>query len=94
MLRALQAKALELERQRATDNLKKGLENRPDRDTLVERNILPDSTVAPALQGHQKELEKHMRADNLEKGLQHRPSPDELVKKGILEAGENPLKET
>ena len=92
--RALQAKALELERQRATDNLKKGLAHRPDRDTLVERNILPDSTAAPALQGHQKELEKHMRADSLEKGLQHRPSPEELVKKGILDEDENPLKET
>ncbi|PVH94955.1 hypothetical protein DM02DRAFT_618255 [Periconia macrospinosa] len=91
---ALQAKALELERQRATDNLKKGLAQRPDRDSLIERNILPDSTAAPALQGHQKELEKHMRADSLEKGLQHRPSPEELVKKGILDEDENPLKET
>jgi len=91
--RALQAKALELERQRATDNLKKGLAHRPDRDTLVERNILPDSNAAPALQGHQKELERHMRADSLEKGLQSRPAPDELIRKGILDAEENPLKE-
>ncbi|KAF2440377.1 RPEL repeat protein [Karstenula rhodostoma CBS 690.94] len=90
---ALQAKALELERQRATDNLKKGLEHRPERDELVERNILPDSNAAPALLGHQRELEKNMRADNLEKGLQHRSSPEELVKKGILDADENPLKE-
>ncbi|KAF2007303.1 hypothetical protein P154DRAFT_116998 [Amniculicola lignicola CBS 123094] len=88
---ALQAKALELERQRATDNLKKGLSHRPDRDTLVERNILPDSTAAPALLEKQKELDLHMRADSLEKGLQHRPSPEELVKKGILDANESPL---
>lgn len=84
--RALQARALELERQRATDNLKKGLASRPERDDLVQRNILPSSTAAPALQGHQKELELHMRADSLEKGLQSRPSPEELVKKGILES--------
>ncbi|OAL56639.1 hypothetical protein IQ07DRAFT_594133 [Pyrenochaeta sp. DS3sAY3a] len=90
---ALQAKALELERQRATDNLKKGLASRPERDNLVQRNILPDSHVAPALQGHQKELELHMRADSLEKGLQGRPSPEELVKKGILLGDENPVKE-
>ncbi|ORY02470.1 hypothetical protein BCR34DRAFT_493110 [Clohesyomyces aquaticus] len=90
---ALQSKALELERQRATDNLKKGLAHRPDRETLVERNILPDSNAAPALQGHQKELERHMRADSLEKGLQHRPTPDELVKKGILDAAQNPVKD-
>jgi len=81
---ALQAKALELERQRATDNLKRGLNARPDRGDLVQRNILPDSNVAPALQGHQKELDLHMRADSLEKGLLARPSPDELRKKGIL----------
>ncbi|KAF2110019.1 hypothetical protein BDV96DRAFT_501670 [Lophiotrema nucula] len=90
---ALQAKALELERQRATDNLKKGLAQRPDRDALVERNILPDSNAAPALQGHQKELERHMRADSLEKGLQGRPKPEDLVKKGILDEEENPLKD-
>jgi hypothetical protein len=91
--RALQAKALELERQRATDNLKKGLNTRPERAELVDRNILPASTAAPALQGHQKELDMHMRADSLEKGLQSRPSPDELVKKGILDAEENPAKD-
>lgn len=90
---ALQSKALELERQRATDNLKKGLAHRPDRETLVERNILPDSTAAPALQGHQRELERHMRADSLEKGLQSRPNPEELVKMGILEEDEIPLKD-
>lgn len=90
---ALQAKALELERQRATDNLKKGLAHRPEREELIERNILPDSTAAPALQGHQKELERHMRADSLEKHLQARPPPEELVKQGILEADENPLKD-
>jgi hypothetical protein len=90
---ALQARALELERQRATDNLKKGLAHRPERDDLVQRNILPQSTAAPALQGHQKELDLHMRADSLEKGLQSRPDPEILVKKGILDADENPLKE-
>jgi hypothetical protein len=37
---ALQAKQLELERQRATDNLKKGLEKRPERGELVERKFM------------------------------------------------------
>lgn len=35
--RALQSAAQELERQRATDSLKKGLEKRPERDELIER---------------------------------------------------------
>jgi len=36
-LSSLQSKQLELERQRATDSLKKGLEKRPEKDELVER---------------------------------------------------------
>ncbi|MCJ1471978.1 hypothetical protein MMC13_000622 [Lambiella insularis] len=90
---ALQSKALELERQRATDSLKKGLGKRPDREELVERNILPDSTAAPAIQGQQRELERHMRANSLEQKLQSRPKPEDLVKEGILEADEQPAVE-
>ena len=40
-LRALQSAAQDLERQRATDSLKKGLGKRPERDELVERMIYP-----------------------------------------------------
>ncbi|OCK79568.1 RPEL repeat protein [Lepidopterella palustris CBS 459.81] len=90
--RSLQSTALELERHLASDNLKKGLAHRLDRDTLVERNILPDSTAAPALQGHQRELDLHMRANSLEKGLQSRPNPEDLVKKGILNEDEIPAR--
>jgi hypothetical protein len=35
--RALQSVQQELERQKITDSLKKGLEHRPERDELVER---------------------------------------------------------
>ena len=83
--RALQAQQHELERQRITDNLKKGLKQRPEKEELVERNILPDSTAAPALQGQQKELAKHMRKNSLEKQLANRPRPEELIREGILE---------
>jgi hypothetical protein len=83
--RALQQAALELNRSKITDSLKKGLEHRPERDALVERNILPDSNAAPALQAHQRELEKHMRRDSLEKKLSDRPKPEDLIREGILE---------
>ncbi|RDW73368.1 RPEL repeat protein [Coleophoma cylindrospora] len=82
--RALQSAAHELERQRASDSLKKGLEKRPQREDLVERNILLDSTAAPGIQGQQKELEKHMRADTLNEKIAHRPNPADLVKEGVL----------
>lgn len=35
--RSLQSTAYDLERQRMTDSLKKGLQHRPERDELVER---------------------------------------------------------
>ncbi len=44
-LSSLQSKQLELERQRATDSLKKGLEKRPEKDELVERMFLRDCYV-------------------------------------------------
>ena len=38
--RALQSAAQDLERQRATDSLKKGLEKRPEKEQLIERTSL------------------------------------------------------
>lgn len=61
-----------------------GLSHRPEKESLVQRNILPDSSAAPGIQGQQKELEKHMRADSLEKHLQARPEKEALLKEGIL----------
>ena len=86
----LQSAQHDLERQRASDSLRKGLETRPEREELEERNILPpnSSTVSPSLQQPQKELQKHMRADSLEQHLKHRPDPERLRKEGILKEGE------
>jgi len=76
--RALQSAAYELEKKLATDHLKKGLGKRSQREELVERNILLDSTAAPGIQSQQKELQKHMRADSLNEKIAHRPGPEEL----------------
>ena len=65
-------------------SISQGLSHRPEKDTLIQRNILPDSNAAPGIQGQQKELEKHMRADSLEKHLAARPNKEELLKEGIL----------
>ena len=40
-VRSLQAKQLELERQQATDSLRKGLERRPEKEELIERRNIP-----------------------------------------------------
>ncbi|KLU88666.1 hypothetical protein MAPG_07651 [Magnaporthiopsis poae ATCC 64411] len=67
------------------NSLEQHLMHRPERSELVDRNILPASTAAPALQAQQKELERHFRADTLNEKIAHRPSPDELIKKGVLD---------
>ncbi|KAL2262246.1 hypothetical protein VTK26DRAFT_2038 [Humicola hyalothermophila] len=66
------------------NSLEHHLAHRPDRQELVDRNILPASTAAPGLLAHQKELERHMRADSLNEKLAHRPSPEALIKEGVL----------
>lgn len=70
------------------DTLDKALQHRPDKQELIEKNVLPDSNAAPALQGQQKDLAKHMRADSLDKALQQRPDKEQLVKEGILKEDE------
>lgn len=100
----MQAAQVELQRQQATDSLRKGLEHRPEREELIQRktwnrpdvvhslilagNILPDSHAAPSLQRKQQELDRAMRADALEQRLQRRPTAEELIKEGIMEPGD------
>lgn len=60
------------------------LSHRPDRQELVDRNILPASSVAPSIIAQQKELEKSMRRDSLNDKLANRPSPEALIKGGVL----------
>ncbi|KXX74279.1 MKL/myocardin-like protein 2 [Madurella mycetomatis] len=66
------------------NSLEYHLSHRPERQELVNRNILPASTAAPSLQAHQKELERHMRADSLNEKIAHRPPPEALIKEGVL----------
>ncbi|EJD02987.1 uncharacterized protein FOMMEDRAFT_44663, partial [Fomitiporia mediterranea MF3/22] len=68
----------------AVKNLEKQLAKRPEKSELVEKNILKDDRVAPALQAAREQLEKSKLQDKLGQALQHRPKPEELVKEGIL----------
>ncbi|KDQ21686.1 hypothetical protein BOTBODRAFT_99576, partial [Botryobasidium botryosum FD-172 SS1] len=65
--------------------LERSLQERPDRKDLVDKNILKDTNVSPALQGRQAELERARLQDKLDQALQHRPKPEELIQQGILE---------
>ncbi|KAK3989691.1 hypothetical protein QBC44DRAFT_241019 [Cladorrhinum sp. PSN332] len=66
------------------NSLERYLQHRPERQELVEKNILPASTAAPSIQAQQRELEKHMRADSLNEKIAHRPPPEEVLQKHIL----------
>ncbi|KAI0702953.1 hypothetical protein C8T65DRAFT_655191 [Cerioporus squamosus] len=70
--------------------LEKSLTHRPEKHDLIERNILKDDTVAPALQAAKEKLQRSQLEDKLEHALQARPKPEELVKEGILKETDVP----
>ncbi|KAG6006342.1 hypothetical protein E4U21_007145 [Claviceps maximensis] len=66
------------------NSLENHLIHRPNRTELVDKNILPASSVSPGILAHQKELERNMLEDKLKDKILHRPSPEELVREGVL----------
>ena len=67
------------------DILKNKIISRPDRQLLIEHNILSDTTAAPAIQKTQRQLKRARLADNLNDKLAARPGILELVANNILE---------
>lgn len=72
------------------NKLDKAISHRPEKQELVDRNILKDDNIAPALQAARDQLQRAQLEDKLDHELQNRPKADELVKKGILDADEAP----
>jgi len=72
------------------DKLDKAISHRPEKQDLVDRNILKDDKVAPALQATKEQLQRAQLEDKIDHGLQNRPAADDLVKKGILQSDEAP----
>ncbi|KAI7859335.1 hypothetical protein BDC45DRAFT_497384 [Circinella umbellata] len=71
----------------ATENkdLDSLLSHRPEAQELVDRGIMKDPKVAPALQQHKEELNKAKIQDSLRHKIDHRPTREELVDQKILE---------
>ncbi|KAH8083812.1 hypothetical protein BXZ70DRAFT_1012124 [Cristinia sonorae] len=67
------------------NKVEKHLQHRPAKEDLVERNILKDDSVAPALQAARDKLQRSQLEDKLEHALQQRPKREELVKEHILQ---------
>ncbi|KAF8744934.1 hypothetical protein AX14_012759 [Amanita brunnescens Koide BX004] len=65
--------------------LEKQLNERPQKQELIERNILKDDKgIAPSLIAAREQLQRSRLEDSLDSALQHRPKPEDLVKQGIL----------
>jgi len=74
--------------QQLLGSLEKQIGSRPNKDELVDRNILKDDSVAPALQAAKEKLQRSQLEDKLTHALQARPKPEELVQEGILREDE------
>lgn len=84
---------VDLKKAQLQDILKTKIEKRPNRDTLIQKNILPDSAphAAPSLIRKCTELKRARLADDLNDKLAKRPGPLELVESGILVSSDSAL---
>lgn len=84
---------VDLKKAQLQDILKTKIEKRPNRDTLIQKNILPDSAphAAPSLIRKCTELKRARLADDLNDKLAKRPGPLELVESGILVSSDQAL---
>ncbi|KAF8548742.1 hypothetical protein OG21DRAFT_1470893 [Imleria badia] len=64
--------------------LERRLSNRPEKEELMDRNILKDDSVAPALQAARDKLQRSQLEDNLSHAIKQRPRPEELVDRGVI----------
>ncbi|RKO93933.1 hypothetical protein BDK51DRAFT_29520 [Blyttiomyces helicus] len=53
--------------------------HRPTKEELINRNILKDDKISPALQGVQGQLKKQILEDNLKGKLAHRPAAEDIA---------------
>eukprot|EP00128_Syssomonas_multiformis_P017015 Colp12_sorted_trinity150504_noHs@17896 len=66
------------------EHLQKKLELRADKQSLVEKNIIKDTGVAPSLQANAEQLVKRQRAASLSAAIANRPDMQTLVDKHIV----------
>ncbi|KAG0035264.1 hypothetical protein BGZ81_010577 [Podila clonocystis] len=69
---------------KSNEDLEKFLKVRPDAQELVERNILKDPKIAPALQHQAEELKRAQLEAALAHKIERRPPVSELIDHNIL----------
>ncbi|KAF9965391.1 hypothetical protein BGZ70_004919 [Mortierella alpina] len=71
---------------KSNEELDKFLKDRPNQKELVERNILKDPKIAPALQHQAEELKRAKLETALAHKIESRPPASELIDHNILHA--------
>ncbi|KAJ7132888.1 hypothetical protein C8R43DRAFT_1023856 [Mycena crocata] len=75
--------------QQTSQQLEDKLAHRPEKATLIERNILKDDNgLAPSLVAAREKLQRSQLEDHLTNALAKRPPREELEKNGILKGSE------
>ncbi|KAJ7497158.1 hypothetical protein FB451DRAFT_1010959, partial [Mycena latifolia] len=71
--------------QQTSQQLEERLANRPEKEALIQRNILKDDKgLAPALVAAKEQLQRAQLEDRLANAIAQRPAREELEKSGIL----------
>ncbi|KAG0205003.1 hypothetical protein BGX28_003253 [Mortierella sp. GBA30] len=71
---------------KSNEDLDKFLKERPNQKELVDRNILKDPKIAPALQHQAEELKRAKLETALAHKIENRPPASELIDHNILHA--------
>lgn len=81
---SLQGVAKQLERQQMTDRVNRGLDDRPDEQSLIQSGIMKSPAIAPSLQNTARQLEKQQNMDAVKQALGTRPTEERLEHAGII----------
>lgn len=75
--------------EQTSQQLQAKLANRPEKATLIEKNILKDDKgLAPSLVAAKEKLQRSQLEDHLANAIAQRPPREELEKNGILKGFE------
>jgi hypothetical protein len=78
------------ERAKISDKLKAKIQQRPNRDVLIQQHILEETgNVDPSLVEKHKQLKRARIADQLNKSISDRPGPLEVIQAGILHVNDS-----
>jgi len=80
----LAATAKALKKENLMNFLDRHLEDRPQKEELIQKHVMRDSNLSPSVQAIQDTLELEHKKNELSKNLEHRPEKEALLERGVL----------